>query len=73
MPRPQFDLSGLTPEQRLDLVEQIWNGLAEQPEAVPLTAAQKAELDRRLDEMARDGAEGIPWEEVLQQIHSRAK
>ncbi len=73
MGRTQFDFSGLTPEERLDLVEQIWEGLAEQSGAVPLTAAQKAELDRRLEAAERDGGYGIPWEEVLQQIRSRAK
>jgi hypothetical protein len=25
-------------------------------------------LDRRLDDMQRDGGEGIPWEQVLRQI-----
>ena len=73
MGRTQFDFSGLTPEERLDLVEQLWDGLREQPERVPLTSAQKAELDRRLDEMERDGAHGIPWDDVLQQIRKRAK
>ncbi|MCI0354658.1 MAG: addiction module protein [Acidobacteria bacterium] len=73
MGRAQFDFSGLTPEERLDLVEQIWDGLAEQPERVPLTTAQKAELDRRLEDMARDGGDGIPWEDVLRQIRARAR
>ncbi len=73
MPRPEFDFSGLTLQERLDLVEEIWDGLAEQPESVPLTAAQKAELDRRLKAMERDGGDGIPWEEVLRQIRGRAE
>jgi putative addiction module component (TIGR02574 family) len=73
MPRPDFDFSGLTPQERLDLVEEIWDGLVAQPENVPLTAAQKTELDRRLDAMERDGGDGIPWEEVLRQIRARAK
>ena len=73
MGRAQYDFSGLTPEERLQLVEQLWDGLAEQPERVPLTSAQKAELDRRLDEMERDGGDGIPWNDVLRQIRTRAK
>ena len=63
----------MTPEERLELVEEIWDSLAERPETVPLTAGQKAELDRRLEEMERDGGDGIPWEEVLRQIRARAK
>ena len=72
MPQAHFDFTGLTPEERLELVEQIWDSLAERSEAVPLTTGQKAELDRRLEEMARDGGDGIPWDEVLRQIRRRA-
>jgi Putative addiction module component len=32
--------------------------------AVPLTKPQRDELDRRLDELDREGPVGIPWEEV---------
>ena len=39
-------------------------------EAVPLTDAQREELDRRLDALERDGAEGISWEQVLRQIRA---
>ena len=73
MPHAQFDFTRMTPEERLELVEEIWDSLAERPETVPLTAGQKAELDRRLEEMERDGGDGIPWEEVLRQIRARAK
>ncbi len=73
MAQARFDLSGLTAEERLELLEQLWDSLAERPGALPVTAAQKEELDRRLDEMARDGGDGIPWDEVLQQIRARAK
>ena len=73
MGRAHFDFSGLTPEERLNLVEQIWDDLAGQPQLVPVTAAQKAELDRRLEAMQRDGGAGIPWEDVLRQIRTRAK
>jgi putative addiction module component (TIGR02574 family) len=32
--------------------------------AVSLTATQRAELDRRLDDLEREGPLGIPWNEV---------
>ncbi len=34
--------------ERLELLEVIWDSLAETPEAVPLTDEMRAELDRRL-------------------------
>ena len=73
MSRPAFDIDRLSPEERLQLIEQLWESLRETPGAVPLTDAQREELDRRLDDLERSGAEGISWEEVLQQIRSRTR
>jgi putative addiction module component (TIGR02574 family) len=71
MRRPNLDLEALTPEERLTLLEEIWDSL--DPEDVPLTDAQRSELDRRLDDLERDRDLGIPWEEVLRQIRERAR
>jgi putative addiction module component (TIGR02574 family) len=68
MAKPDIDIASLTNDERLRLIEELWNSFRETPDAVPLTEAQRSELDRRLDEMERDGGEGIPWEEVLQRI-----
>ena len=65
-----IDIDKLRPEQRLELLEQLWDSLS--PEAIPVTEAQKAELDRRLDELDREGPVGIPWDEVLDRIRNRA-
>ena len=64
------DIAKLDPRERLELLEQLWDSLS--PEAVPMTDAQKEELDRRLDELDRDGPVGIPWHEVLDRIRNRA-
>jgi putative addiction module component (TIGR02574 family) len=37
-----------------------------------MTDAQKGELDRRLDDLDREGALGIPWNEVPDRIRNRA-
>jgi putative addiction module component (TIGR02574 family) len=66
-----LDIASLTPEERLSLLEELWDSLAATPGAVPLTAPQRAELDRRLDDLDREGPVGIPWEEVLSRIRSR--
>lgn len=65
---PDLDIDTLDAGERLRLLERLWDSLT--PEDVPLTDAQRLELDRRLDEMERDGAVGIPWDEVLQRIRS---
>lgn len=57
--------------ERIQLVEDIWDTIAEVPEKVGLTDAQKAELDRRLDAYHRNPDEGSPWEMVRERIQSR--
>jgi len=72
MSKPALNIDALTAEERLRLIEELWDSLTEKPETVPLTDAQREELDRRLDDLERAGPVGIPWDEVVQQIRSRA-
>ncbi|MBI4480284.1 MAG: addiction module protein [Acidobacteria bacterium] len=62
------DIASLSLEERLRLLEELWESLSAKPEALPLTHAQREELDRRLDDLDREGPAGIPWEEVLGRI-----
>jgi putative addiction module component (TIGR02574 family) len=63
-----IDIQALSPAQRLELIELLWDSLSSTPEAIPFTDAQRAELDRRLDELDREGPVGIPAEEVLNRL-----
>jgi putative addiction module component (TIGR02574 family) len=67
------DIRKLTHEQRLQLLEALWESLSQDSSRIPLTAAQREELDRRLDELENDGSSGIPWDEVLAQIRDRKR
>ncbi len=71
MTEPQIDIEKLDIEQRLRLIERLWDSLSSDPQALPLTAEQEAELDRRLDEMESGDTEGIPWEEVMKRIRAQ--
>jgi putative addiction module component (TIGR02574 family) len=51
-------------EDRLRLIEDIWDSLVESPESLPVTDAQRRELDRRLADHEKDPAAGRSWEEV---------
>ena len=65
MAKPAVDLSLLSPEERLDLIEELWESLtASQRASIPLTSEQEAELDRRLDDLETDGPVGISLEEL---------
>lgn len=71
MGEPAFNIDDLSQEERLTLLEQLWDSLTVDAEAVPFTRAQRAELDHRLNEIDRGDVEGIPWEEVVRQIRRR--
>lgn len=61
MSKPALNVGDLSSEERLRLIEELWESLSEKPGAVPLTNAQRKELDRRLNDLERSGPEGIPW------------
>ena len=58
------EIRGLSVAERLELLDVIWDTLAEDPAAIPLTDTQKNELDRRLEEYRRNSHQGSSWDEV---------
>lgn len=68
MASPLFDFSQLTPDERVQLADELWESLVGKPEALPLTAAQARELDRRLAGYQSDRNAGAPWREALDEI-----
>ena len=73
MSKPDLNIDKLNPEERLRMIEELWDRLSGQPERVPLTDSQRQELDRRLDDLERSAPAGIPWEDVLSQIRGPAR
>ena len=66
------DILDLSISERIQLVEDIWDSIAEVPESLSLSGEQKAELDRRLEAYHQDPTSGSPWEEVLNRIRKGA-
>jgi putative addiction module component (TIGR02574 family) len=66
MAKPAVDIDGLSPSERLELIEQLWDSLSD--EDVPLTDAQRKELDARLDALESEGPVGVPWEQVRDEM-----
>jgi putative addiction module component (TIGR02574 family) len=62
----------LTVAERIQLAEDIWDSVAAFPEALPLTDAQKEELDRRLQAYAENPSEGISWDELKDRLRKSA-
>lgn len=53
MTEPAYKIEDLSPEERLRLLDRIWESPRAHPDQLPLTNAQRDELSRRLDELDR--------------------
>jgi len=69
MSAPILDFSHLTPDERIELAEQLWDSL-DVAKLAP-TPEQAAELRRRRAELQADGDLGEPAEQVLDEIAKR--
>jgi putative addiction module component (TIGR02574 family) len=66
-----FDITRLTPQDRLDLIGELWDSLS--PEDVRLSSAQDAELERRLRSFDADAQSAVSWEEVDAELDRRRR
>lgn len=64
------DILKLSVSERILLVEDIWDSIAEAPEAIALSKAQELELDSRLDAYHRNPTEGSPWAMVRDRVRA---
>ena len=65
------DALKLSIPERIQLVEDIWDTIAENAEAVELTEEEKRIIDERLDAYHKDPDLGSPWEDVYKRIVGR--
>lgn len=67
------EIRNLSVKERLRLLGEIWDSLASEPGGLPLTAAQRRELDRRSAEHRRDPEAAKPWPVVRAKLGRRRK
>lgn len=74
MPVSMADLGidRLSVQDRLRLVQDIWDSIVAEVPPPLLTDPQRQELERRADEDDADPDGGIPWEDVKAQARARA-
>jgi putative addiction module component (TIGR02574 family) len=61
----------LSIEERLLLVEEIWDSIAAEEEEIPVTEAQKQDLERRLALYRQNPSAGSSWEEVKARLQGQ--
>lgn len=58
----------LSQAERLLLVEELWNSIANDPSEPQLSKSQKSELDRRIDRLEETGPTGDSWAKVKHRL-----
>jgi putative addiction module component (TIGR02574 family) len=65
------DIAKLSTAERLSLISELWDSVA--AEDVPLTQAQRDELDRRLSTFEADAAQAVSWETVKVELGAQKR
>lgn len=63
------DILQLPVQERIRLVELIWDSVAAVPEAVEISPELKAELEARLAEFEENPDAGFSWEQVKSRLN----
>jgi putative addiction module component (TIGR02574 family) len=63
--------AALTVAERILLVEEIWDSIAAEQDALPITQEQREELDRRLANYEADPPVGSTWDEVKARLQAK--
>jgi putative addiction module component (TIGR02574 family) len=65
------EVTRLSIRERLDLIGQLWDSLADAD--LPLTGAQKVELERRLGSFDDDHAHAVTWDQLKAELAARRR
>ena len=60
-----INLSHLSRSEKLRLVQQLWDDIADDPETTELSESQRSELEHRLERLRQEPQEGLSWEATV--------
>ncbi len=58
----------LSVAEKIQIVEDIWDSISNSPEELPLSEAEKLELDKRLEDYKQNPNNGIEWETLKKNL-----
>lgn len=67
------EIGKLPLDEQLSLVHEVWDQIAQQNAVIPLSDAQKFELERRMAELESNPEIAIPWDVAKRQLDERRK
>lgn len=65
------EIEELSPEERLRLIEDVWETFQTSPDSLEISEEHRTVLDQRLSELERNPDKTVSWDEVLQKARSR--
>jgi len=65
------DFDDLTPAEKVLRLQDLWDEISDDDDAIALTDAQRQELDRRRDFLRTDSGLGSSWAEVRDRIQKQ--
>lgn len=68
---PQVSVFELSPAEKLQLVQDLWDDLAATPSDVPMREWQKQEVARRKANLLKNPASALQWSQVKRNIRHR--
>jgi putative addiction module component (TIGR02574 family) len=63
----------LSVAEKVQIVEDIWDSIGNTPEELPVSEAEKVELDKRLENYRQNPTEGIEWETLKKNLSPKTK
>ena len=66
----KLNIRDLSIEERIQLVGEIWDSIAEEREVFELTDAQRDEIDRRLASLRANPDQVVSWEEIKARVQA---
>lgn len=65
---PLSEILKLSVAERIQLAEDIWDSIADEPDKLPVTPEQRQQLQRRSAAYRRDSDRAVPLDAALEQI-----
>lgn len=69
-PLLNVELTKLSVAERIQLAEDLWDSILAVPESLPVTEAQKKELDQRLEHYKEMPDAGSSWQVVKERLNT---
>ncbi len=64
------DIAQISVAERIQLAEDLWDSILENPEMLPVTDAQQQELDARLQQYRQKPEAESSWQSVKERLNS---